>query len=58
MGTPDRPGFLERGLKGEWIKGVPSRSVGGLNKVEEGLKIVYEGRNRGLKVVIEPWKDL
>lgn len=57
MGTPNKPGFLERGLRGGWIKGVPAKSIGGLDKVEEGIRMVHEGRNSGFKVVIEPWKE-
>lgn len=57
MGKPEQPGFLEQGLKGGWIRGLPGKSMGGLEKVEEGIKMVNEGENSGFKVVIEPWKE-
>lgn len=56
MGTPDKPGFMERGLKGGWLKGVPSKSLGGLDKIEEGLTMIQEGKHSAVKLVIEPWK--
>ena len=56
MGKPGEQGFLEQGLQGGWIRGLPSKSLGGLDKVEEGIKMVHEGKNSGFKVVIEPWK--
>lgn len=57
MGTASEQGFLERGLQGGWIKGLPGKSFGGLTKVEEGLQCIDAGRNSGFKVVIEPWKE-
>lgn len=47
-------GFLEQGVKGGLIKGVPALVVGGLDKVGEGVGLVFKGVS-GKKVVIEPW---
>ncbi|KAF2277600.1 NAD(P)-binding protein [Westerdykella ornata] len=47
-------GFLERGIKEGWIQGVPPKVIGGLEKVGEGLDMVFEGVS-GCKVVVEPW---
>lgn len=55
MGTPEKPGYLERGIKSGAIKGVPARSVGGLDKVQEGIDIVINNKHSGVKMVVEPW---
>jgi hypothetical protein len=49
-------GYLERGIKGGWIKGVPAECIGGLGSVEEGIDRVWRGVS-GRKLVIEPWVE-
>lgn len=55
MGTTEKPGFIERGIRGGWIRGVPVRSVGGLEKVQGGLDDILNNRHSGVKLVVEPW---
>ena len=50
-----KDGYIEKGLKGGWIKGVPVERIGGLNSVTEGLDMMYEGVS-GRRLVVEPWK--
>jgi len=49
-------GYLESGIKGGWVKGVPAECIGGLGKVEEGIERVFEGVS-GKKLVVEPWLE-
>lgn len=55
MGTDEKPGYVERGLRGGWIKGVPIESVGGLDKVSEGIDALHKNEHSGVKFVVEPW---
>lgn len=55
MGTKEKPGFVERGLKGGWMKGIPVKSVGGLDKVQDALEVLIENKHSGVKFVVEPW---
>lgn len=57
MGTAERPGFIERGLRGGWIRGIPARSVGGLDKVQESLDTILKNKHSGVKLVVEPWSS-
>lgn len=52
----ERIGYLESGLKGGWIRGVPGVVTGGLEKVEEGVNMLEKGVS-GRRVVIEPWRN-
>jgi len=49
-------GYLERGIKGGWIKGVPAECIGGLEKAEEGIESLFNGVS-GRKLVVEPWVE-
>ncbi|KAJ4355429.1 uncharacterized protein N0V89_003445 [Didymosphaeria variabile] len=49
-----RGGFMEQGIKSGVIKGVPPYSLGGLEKVSEGIEELHKGVS-GKKVVIDPW---
>jgi hypothetical protein len=50
-------GYLERGLQGSWIKGVPSEIIGGLDAVNKGTKDNVAGVS-AKKLVIDPWIEL
>lgn len=45
---------MEQGIKSGVIKGVAPEVLGGLNKVEAGLKAVHDGVS-GKKIVIKSW---
>lgn len=47
-------GYLERGLQGDWIKGVPAEVIGGLDAVEKGVKDIVAGVS-AKKLIIDPW---
>ena len=47
-------GYLERGLQGGWIRGVPSEVIGGLDAVHQGVKDILAGVS-GRKLIIDPW---
>lgn len=49
-----RGGFMEQAIKSGVLKGVPPQVIGGLDKVPEGIEMVYKGVS-GKKVVIDPW---
>lgn len=49
-------GYLERGIKEGWIKGVPSECIGGLDSVGDGIERVFGGVS-GRKLVVEPWVE-
>ncbi|KAI9851731.1 MAG: hypothetical protein M1838_002946 [Thelocarpon superellum] len=47
-------GYMERGLKGGWIRGVPPERLGGLDQYAAGVERMSQGVS-GKKLVIEPW---
>ena len=49
-------GYLESGLKGGWIRGVPGDVIGGLDKVSEGVEMLGKGVS-GRRIIVEPWRD-
>lgn len=49
-------GYLESGLKGGWIKGVPGDVIGGLDKVSEGVDMLGKGVG-GRRIIIEAWRE-
>jgi hypothetical protein len=49
-------GYLESGLKGGWIKGVPDDVIGGLDKVSEGVDMLGKGVS-GRRIIIEAWRE-
>lgn len=49
-----RGSFIEKGIKGGVIKGVPPHLLGGLEKVSDGIEELHKGVS-GKKVVIDPW---
>lgn len=55
MGTVEKPGFVERGIQGGWIRGVPVKSVGGLDRLQDALDMIIKGEHSGVKLVVEPW---
>ena len=51
-----KDGYLERGLKAGWIRGVPPTKIGGLDAYEAGLERLSKGVS-GTRLIIEPWKE-
>lgn len=49
-------GYIGRGLRGGWIKGVPVIRVGGLHAVSGGIDMMAKGVSGG-RIVVEPWND-
>jgi len=49
-------GYLEKGLQGGWIRGVPPTKIGGLETYESGLEKLAKGVS-GTRLVVEPWKN-
>ncbi|RDW95056.1 hypothetical protein BP5796_00819 [Coleophoma crateriformis] len=50
-------GYLERGLKEGWARGVPPLVLGGLNQVEKAVDMLHHEEVSGQKLVVFPWQD-
>jgi hypothetical protein len=49
-------GYLGKGVRGGWIKGVPVEKVGGLKEVQKSMDRMFRGVS-ARKLVVEPWKE-
>ena len=51
-----KDGYMERGLKGGWLRGVPAEIISGLGAVQQGVQDIVAGVS-AKKLIIEPWVE-